>query len=233
MIADLTFPCAGVLTGDLVGSRQHGENDVSRTMQVLERAARDIGADLGVDKIFQRYRGDGWQVFLPEAEGSLRAALRLHAATAAAEALPSRIAIGFGPATLPGTRDLAAASGDAFTMAGDVLADMPRDLRLALPNMLSSTMHALLLFVDRESQGWNRTQGEAIFEALRVDQPTQEQIADKTGVSRQAIQSRLSGTALNALREGIAAYENTLSDLCAQMQREPLASQESKTECLR
>ncbi len=213
MVETAAHVFASVLTGDLVASRRHGPDALDEAMQVLERASHDIGEDTGAPPLFQRHRGDGWQIFLPMAQTGLRAALRIQAALVAAGSLSTRIGIGVGPAQIPDDGNLAAASGVAFHMAGDVLAGMGRGTQLALPRIpgaLGEALGALMLFVDREAQGWNRTQGQALFEALRVQAPTQEEIAQKAGVTRQAVQSRLSGTALDALQETLRVYEDRM-----------------------
>ncbi|WP_300445014.1 hypothetical protein [uncultured Mameliella sp.] len=216
MTQALAHDFASVLTGDLVASRRHGAEALDEAMQVLDRASRDIGEDLDTKPVFQRHRGDGWQLVLPMGQYGLRAALRIQAALAAAGSLATRIGIGVGPAHIPDDGDLAAASGAAFHMAGDVLAGLARGTHLALPPIpgaLGDALGALMLFVDREAQGWNRTQGQALFEALRIQTPTQEEIAQKVGVTRQAVQSRLSGTALDALQETLRVYESRIDTI--------------------
>ena len=216
MTQALAHDFASVLTGDLVASRRHGAEALDEAMQVLDRASRDIGEDLDTKPVFQRHRGDGWQLVLPMGQYGLRAALRIQAALAAAGSLATRIGIGVGPAHIPDDGDLAAASGAAFHMAGDVLAGLARGTHLAMPPIpgaLGDALGALMLFVDREAQGWNRTQGQALFEALRIQTPTQEEIAQKVGVTRQAVQSRLSGTALDALQETLRVYESRIDTI--------------------
>lgn len=216
MTQALAHDFASVLTGDLVASRRHGAEALDEAMQVLDRASRDIGEDLDTKPVFQRHRGDGWQLVLPMGQYGLRAALRIQAALAAAGSLSTRIGIGVGPARIPDDGNLAAASGAAFHMAGDVLAGLARGTHLALPPIpgaLGDALGALMLFVDREAQGWNGTQGQALFEALRVQTPTQEEIAQKVGVTRQAVQSRLSGTALDALQETLRVYESRIDTI--------------------
>ncbi len=216
MTQALAHDFASVLTGDLVASRRHGAEALDEAMQVLDRASRDIGEDLDTKPVFQRHRGDGWQLVLPMGQYGLRAALRIQAALAAAGSLATRIGIGVGLAHIPDDGNLAAASGAAFHMAGDVLAGLARGTHLALPpipSALGDALGALMLFVDREAQGWNRTQGQALFEALRIQTPTQEEIAQKVGVTRQAVQSRLSGTALDALQETLRVYESRIDTI--------------------
>lgn len=210
-----TFSFAAVLTGDFIGSRRDA-GALTHAMQVLETVVQDLPDDPHVTPVFDRYRGDGWQLFLPEGEPGLRVALRITAALKRDTALPTRIALGFGGAELPENQDLGAASGDAFVVAGDVLAGMDRNQRLAIPYVddpAQAAYEALILFMDSESRNWTSGQAEALYEALRQTSPTQDDIASKLGVTRQAIQSRLSGTALNAIQQGLHAFERRLRDL--------------------
>lgn len=206
------FPFAAVLTGDFVGSRRDADALV-QAMQVLRGFVADLPDDLHMTPVFDRYRGDGWQVLLPEAQPGLRVALRIIAALKRDAALPTRIALGFGPAQLPSDHDLGAASGPAFLDAGDALSGMDRQQRLAIPRAsdpAQSAYGALVAFLDHESQGWTRGQAEALDKALRLSAPTQDEIATSLGVTRQAVQSRLSGTALAAITAALHAFESRL-----------------------
>ena len=91
MTQALAHDFASVLTGDLVASRRHGAEALDEAMQVLDRASRDIGEDLDTKPVFQRHRGDGWQLVLPMGQYGLRAALRIQAALAAAGSLATRL----------------------------------------------------------------------------------------------------------------------------------------------
>lgn len=210
-----TYSLAAVLTGDFIGSRRNA-SALQHAMDVLQTVASDLPGDLNCSVIFDRYRGDGWQILLTEGRHGLRAALRIIAALQHANALPTRIALGFGQAALPPDNDLGAASGPAFVTAGDVLAAMDRNQRLAIPRIpdpAHAAYKALVLFLDSESRNWTRGQAEAMYEALRLQPQTQEEIASRLGVTRQAIQSRLSGTTLGAVEEALHAFETRMKDM--------------------
>ncbi len=207
-----TFQFAAVLTGDLIKSRKRTNDAVDQAMSVLAAATKDLAHDFNIDPqkvIFERFRGDGWQVFLPQGEIALRASLRLIAQlTAQGDGMATRIGIGLGKASLPADRRLGAASGEAFTVAGDVLENQDRNARISSPSMGNPAMTAMIMLLDWQSQNWTPAQAAALFEAMRDDTPTQEEIAGRFGVSRQAIQMRLAGTGLHAIREAFWAFES-------------------------
>jgi len=205
---------AAVLTGDIRDSRRMDDAALARAMGLIEQTATDIGTDLTCDLRFDRHRGDGWQIFLPRARNALRAALRISAAlTAQGDGLQTRIAIGIGTATIPANGDLGAASGTAFVEAGDMLDSMERHETIVIDRQVGTVMTAMIGLLDWQAQNWTAPQAAALFEALRHRTPTQEEIATKFGVSRQAIQLRLAGTALPAIREAIYAFERHIRDL--------------------
>ena len=72
------FPAAAVLTGDIVSSRRATDADLDDAMQRIASAAADIADDSALTiHQFDRFRGDGWQLFLPSAALALRATLRI------------------------------------------------------------------------------------------------------------------------------------------------------------
>lgn len=226
MSGERHFPLAAVLTGDLVASRKHDAAAVNTAMRVLGEATAGLAGDWGdmaSPVIFDRYRGDGWQLFLPAGEMALRTALRLVAALAREPASPiaTRIGVGLGEANLPDSGDLAAASGAAFTDAGDMLEALGRQQRLALPPTVGEPLRAVAQLLDWQSQNWTQAQAEALYEALQKDAPTQEQIAERFQVSRQAVQIRLARAGVHAIRHALRVYESELRTLWTADDREP------------
>jgi hypothetical protein len=215
MACETHHPFAAVLTGDIVKSRGLTDRALSGVMDTLADSVSDIGKDLGLHAGFARYRGDGWQAFLPEGAPALRAALRLIAAlTARHKGAATRMTIGLGAADLPPDRALGAASGAAFVTSGDLLAAQERWQRLTLAPRAGQALCAVTQLLDWQARQWTAPQAEALFEALRIQTPTQEEIAARIGgVTRQAIQIRLSGTGLPAIQEALHVFESTVADL--------------------
>ncbi len=200
-----------VLTGDLVGSAERTPASVDEAMRALRQAARDLDAWTGADTHFSRFRGDGWQLYLASPAPSLAAVLLLVASLRTRRTgLETRIALGFGPIQKLGRRrkGLADAAGQAFTLSGRALDAMPRHRRIALagPGVVLPWHRALFELAAWNAGRWTPEQAEAV--ALALDpraRRTQAEIAGVLGVTRQAVQSRLSGAGWDALSGAVEA----------------------------
>lgn len=199
---------ATVLTGDLVASRKAGRPEVDAAMQALSDAAADFGRDHGHDLRFTRFRGDGWQVLVPDANLALEATLFLAARLRATGGqIDTRISIGIGPVDTPGSRDLSDASGPAFFTSGDHLEKIGRRQRLHIAGVDVGPWHvAVIDLLDHILAGWSAPQAEAVALALRSDAPTQDDIAAELGITRQAVQSRLAGAGFSFLDSAREAF---------------------------
>lgn len=208
-----------VLTGDLIDSSLAGPAAVDAAMTSLGSSAAAIAAFAGADTRFSRFRGDGWQLVLPSPSVSLRATLLLIARLRAADlGLATRIAIGVGAVDSLGSQDLSDAAGPAFTTSGHLLDRMPHDRRLAIAGprtpdrppfrQIVTPFHtAILALVDQQSQRWTAAQAEAIALTLTQPQKTHAQLADRLGVTRQAVQARLAAAGLSALEPALTAFD--------------------------
>lgn len=196
-----------VLTGDLIASTRHPSAWADAAMAALESAARDW--PLG-DLRFTRFRGDGWQILVPEPADALRVALRMAAALAAADTgLATRIAIGIGGVTSTGTRDLSDAAGRAFTRSGRGLDAMPRGRVWAVSGGagLPPWVDALVALAEWHVAGWTAGQAAVVADVLTPIDATQEERAARMGLSRQAWKARLDGSGIAAWRPALTAWE--------------------------
>lgn len=200
---------AAVLTGDLVGSSRAGPAAVERAMARLAATATEIaGWTPGDDARFTRFRGDGWQMHLADPGHALRAALRVIAALAVPDGLPTRAAIGVGRVDSLGDASLADADGPAFAASGRALDAMGRGRRLAVDGDGVSEMHrALVALLDERSARWTRLQAEAMAAALDPHAAPARALAARLGISPQAMSYRLTGAGLPAIRGALAAWE--------------------------
>ncbi|MBI1172140.1 hypothetical protein GC209_12125 [bacterium] len=200
-----------VLTGDLIASTKAEGAAVDRAMQTLARAARMIGGWAGHDTRFTRFRGDGWQIYLARPGLVLRAMLFLTAYMRAADTgLATRMAIAIAPYDRLGEAGLSGASGLAFERSGRELDRMRRHDTLAFaagPAAWEPWQGAVLTLAEWQAGRWTREQAEAMAMALDPLAPTQDQIAQSLGITRQAVQARLKGAGLAALHAALAAFE--------------------------
>jgi hypothetical protein len=201
---------AAVLTGDLIGSTGAGPNAVDHAMRALADAAAHLSQEAACDTRFTRFRGDGWQIYLDHPRHALRAALLMTAALRATEkGLATRISVGIGQITRLGDKGLSDASGDAFVISGHGLDLMPKSKRLVIAGGgVDAKWHTPIFdLVEWQSGRWSREQAEAVMLALGPDRPSFRDIAAGLGISRQALQARLSSAGYHALEEALHTFE--------------------------
>ncbi|MFN3846923.1 MAG: hypothetical protein ACK4RZ_14030 [Paracoccaceae bacterium] len=193
-----------VLTGDLILSTRSTSAQVDDTMGLIEGAARRFSA---ISR-FQRYRGDGWQVYIGTAGLGLGAMVYLSARLAAGAGLASRVALGLGKASGLDQDSLGMASGSAFVDSGRALDAMEGTQRLALAGVGVDPLHrALVAYIDAQVQDWSPQQAEAV--ALSLDPEgllPQQALAGQLGISRQAFAARLNAAGFSLVETATHAF---------------------------
>jgi len=202
--------CA-VLTGDLINSRRAGTAAVAQTFDHLRDAATRFGTAWDLDLRFTRYRGDGWQIVLTTPGLLLDAALYFMARLKAERSeIATRISIGVGRVETLGSRDLSDATGPAFFTSGDLLGGMGRNRMFALAGEgIGVAQVAIVDLAEGIATGWTATQAQAAALHFEGRLERHEDIAQELGVTRQAVQSRLSGA-------GLSYFDNALYALRTQ-----------------
>ncbi len=175
---------------------------------------RDCATRLGPRSDFTRFRGDGWQLRLTQPGECLRACLLILAGLRAdAAALGCRIAVGIGEEYPTDARDLSTAMGPAFIASGRALDRMKPDRILALGDLPATDPFRQLAFTvaGELASRWSHSQAEAM--ALKLDpdsgaedRRTNEAIARRLGISRQAVDARLKAADYPLLDEMMLAF---------------------------
>ncbi|MCE8038618.1 hypothetical protein [Halomonas sp. MCCC 1A11062] len=183
-----------VLTGDLVDSRK--ASDPQRLFQVLDTAIEAITARY--DGQSERYRGDGFQIALPDPAVAMPAAVLLRAAlirhSEERQRWDARIAVAIGrDSWQPGQR-VTEASGEVFVRSGqtlDTMSEGTTHLALSLVEEPSSECLALLTrFVDDLLDGWSRYSAETVYLSLWHEE-SQQALAKRLGISQPSVHKRL------------------------------------------
>jgi hypothetical protein len=199
---------AAILTGDLVRSVEGAPRAIDFSIGALSAGADEI-AHWGAGRTrFTRFRGDGWQIHLSSDGLALRAALFLAACLRTAETgLRTRVGCGVG-AVERLDDDLGRSAGPAFVRSGRALDRMPRGRWLLIDGLGPAPWAgAAVELADWIAARWSREQAEAVSLALDPSGPSQGEIAARLGVTRQAVQARLSGAGFQALAGTLAAFE--------------------------
>lgn len=204
---------AAVFTGDLIGSVRAGNANVDKAMAVLQQASAALANIVeGEETRFDRHRGDGWQMYLSRPHLIFTASLLLTARLRAADiGLATRISIGLGTIDRLGDAGLSAASGHAFTLSGRGLDSMLRSSkRIALTGAGATEKWQAAIFhlTDWQASKWSREQAEIVALTLEMKDPTQAKLAEKLGISRQAVQSRLQASGYPAMEWAHYAFQS-------------------------
>jgi hypothetical protein len=206
---------AAILTGDLVGSTRAGPEAVEKAMKVLARSSADLEdyCDIGPTR-FTRSRGDGWQIVIMPTRMTLRAVTFLIARLRAADVdIETRIGIGLGTITKPGTYDLSDAAGTAFVNSGYALDDIIPSDRLAVRGLPQAELlwyESALETLSYLSGRWSKEQAQALIWRLPIRTIPLHAIGDHLNISRQALSSRLAVAGEKPIMAAIRAAEATL-----------------------
>ena len=197
-----------VLTGDLIGSKKADAHEITKTFQLIETTTREYGDKRGFDPRFTRFRGDGWQVIQPEPGLILDFVLTIVSRLRASqESIETRIAVGVGEYTTLGTRDLSDASGDAFFLSGRAIERMSPKRQLYITgDGIGPSEEALGHLCSFIANSWTSTQATAVALALDPSRPKHHEIAEKLAITRQAVQSRLSGAGYPEIEAAVQAF---------------------------
>lgn len=203
-----------ILTGDLIRSTEASPQAIEEAMRII----RDCAAALGPRSDFTRFRGDGWQIRLVRPGDCLGACLLILARLRSEPRLPGcRIAVGIGAEEPGDAPDLSTAMGPAFTASGRALDRMKPDRLLALdgewPGRGRIDLFQKLAFTVASDLAGRWTTGQAEAMALKLDpgsppdeRQSNEAIARKLGITRQAVDARLRAADYPLLEEMIQAF---------------------------
>jgi|ETNmetMinimDraft_26_1059896.scaffolds.fasta_scaffold57837_2 hypothetical protein len=205
-----------VLTGDIVRSTALSESGgVSVGKLVRDAAARmKKMLDGSVEYEVSAFRGDGWQLFVPRAELSIRAALFMRAALLAARKdspTHTRCAVGIGRITNRTGTSITEWSGPAFTMSGRALDRAASDERLTVACAdpeIGETLNVLAQLIELGAGRWSSRQAQSLCGALGG--LTQKEIALhqwKGRRTQQAVQQHLRSAGWGSIQRGLEYSE--------------------------
>ena len=194
-----------VLTGDFIGSEQLPGAELDATVQVVADTLRETAGD-GLLR-FARSRGDGWQAALAPHVGPLRAALSVAAALRADDALATRTAIAVGTPLDDLPDDLNAATGPTFTASGRALDRLAGDRHII--DASGGALDACARLADAIAQTWTAAQARTALHLLHPSGPTRAEVAERIGISRQAVDKSAHGAQLPAILDALEMIEPT------------------------
>lgn len=205
----------GVLTGDVVGSQRIKDKDhFNRTLDAVLRLIEER-----FEARCDRYRGDGFQVVIPDPGSSMTAAILIRAALI--QQSPSRqnmwdarIVLGVGSGDVPDPERFAQADGQAFVLSGqglDDLSDTPD--RLAIVTSSSEhdeTLTLMTRFVDDILTHWSRFSAEVVSLSL-LREESQQALAQRLGRAQPTINRRLAVARWPLIRDYLSYMQQIMN----------------------
>ncbi|PXX99431.1 hypothetical protein [Halomonas sp. LBP4] len=202
-----------VLTGDVIDSRKVA--DAARLHRVLDATLAELAERHGGRG--ERYRGDGFQLALPDAEEAMTAAVWLRAAliqhSETHQRWDARIAVAVGQDDWQPDEGVAEADGEVFVRSGRAL-DALDASHLAVellegPN--DGCLALLTRFLDDLIDGWSRYSAEIVI--LSLDRTTTQQaLAERLGIRQPSVHKRLRAARWELLADTLAHFGQRLAN---------------------
>lgn len=201
-----------VLTGDIVNSTRLSAGVVSDAFSRMDDTVQQVRSwEDGVAVQFERYRGDGWQLYLDEARFGVRVAVLLRAACIAAGA-DTRLAIGIGSASAATFENPGTADGPAFRLSGRGLEQLGKHQRMGIfleghDTRLAESATALL---DTLMSRWTARQAEVVALSLARPSPSQAEIGEKLSIGQSSVFKHYHAAGGSAVELALEAFEAVL-----------------------
>lgn len=204
-----------VLTGDVIESRQ--VHDPQRLFGVLDATLHELAERYAGQG--ERYRGDGFQLALPNPTDAMTAAVLLRAAlikhSEDQQRWDARIAMAVGSDHWDPEQRVTQASGETFVRSGqslDAMSDSHAHLQLnVVDEKESGCLDLLTRFVDDLMDGWSRYSAEAVYLTLWHDE-SQQALAERLGISQPGMHKRLRAARWPLLADYLAYISQRLKD---------------------
>lgn len=201
----------GVITGDIVNSNSLSDEAHQICLQQLEQTISILVDEFNAQG--DVFRGDAFQVFVPDPKHTLRAAilLRLTLMTCVKGA-DARVSIGIGEYNQLESELRKTAKGEAFVLSGRELESIKEQrLALALSSVYQTTPTNLLLiqYLDFVITGLSEKQAEVLLPRLLYSHLTQDALAEKTKINRRSLASRLQRANSHLIMRTLDVFESS------------------------
>lgn len=199
---------SAVITGDLVRSSKIAPDRYNLILQQLEQTLATLSPD---HMDFSIYRGDGFQLYLPDPEQSLTAALLIRLNLIALDA-DCRLSIGLGNIDSKRSQ-ISMSTGEAFTLSGrglEALKDVYWSMHL--PQSPSNDWQLLLRFADVLLQQMTARQAQVLYGYFTGDYPSHQHLADQMQTSRANITQLLNQAHYTLFQDLLSQFKRFLGE---------------------
>ncbi len=209
-----------VLTGDLIGSTRLTVDVLEAVRDGLLAAVKTYGRRYpgAVEGEPEFFRGDSWQLLVPDPRLSLRMALYLAACLKAQYNLRTRIAIGVGTVDRVTRNRISLSTGEAFVLSGQTLDAMSRRYRFDITGSVDARLESqatwfsvILHLCSGLIIRWTQRQAAVLAAALLSEDSDFEVIgaAQTPPVTKQAVSKVLIAANWRYLLEAVNLFETS------------------------
>jgi hypothetical protein len=202
----------GVVTGDIVNSSALSDAEHQACLQQIEQTIAIFQDEFHAQG--DVFRGDEFQVFVPNPKDALRCAVLLRLTLMKrVKGADARVSVGIGKYKQIETELRKTAKGEAFQLSGRALKDMDEErLKLSLPDTVEAnpSRDLLIRHLDSIITGLSEKQAEVLFPRLLYPELTQDALSVKTGIHRRSLASRLQRANASLILDTLDTLETTL-----------------------
>ncbi|HHY0479583.1 hypothetical protein [Vibrio parahaemolyticus] len=206
---------AGVITGDIVDSGKLSKEEHKNCLISLDRMIEKLANSYGTKG--DVFRGDEFQLFVPDYWHSLRYAIVLRLCIMfTVKNADARVSLGIGQYSDLNDELRKTAKGEAFELSGRGLGNIRDErLKISLANVdvQSSSIGLLIRHLDSIVTGLSQKQAEVLIPKLLYPNRTQTQLSDETGIPRRTISNRLQAANSVLLIDTIEFIEKELKGI--------------------
>lgn len=213
----------GVITGDIVDSTKVESNKRTELLSAIKDMTADINQYIDNSVKIEIYRGDSFQIIIPNPLEALRIAvltrLGLQCRTPDTknkkrqENWDARISLGIGSISF-NSSTIVESDGEAFRNSGREFDLLGKNERMAVSTPWTEINEELKVstkFADILISNWSYSQAEVVYYYL-LERITQKELAKKLGLSPQALNKRLVGAKVDAIELYLTRFEQIIKE---------------------
>lgn len=205
-----------IITGDIVDSTKLNLAERDVMINALKAIPEMLNQISQVS--MEIFRGDSFQIQLPDAAMSAKAAiairawLRSQSAISAKSPLDARLAIGIGGADFQ-SDSLSTSDGEAYRLSGRLLDKMQKSrLEIATPwSKVNDELKLATAFVDDIVSSWTQNQSKIMLLFLQTSKSHSE-LAQELDISRQMVDKSLKASKEDLIESYIIRFEQLINE---------------------
>jgi len=211
----------GVITGDIVDSTKIESNKRTDLLLALKETIADINEYIDKSVKAEIYRGDSFQIVIPNPVETLRIAIlvrlglqnRTPENSTRLKKWDARISIGIGDISFNAS-SIVESDGEAFRNSGRAFDRLGKNDRLAIStpwNEIDEELKVSTKFADILIGSWSYSQIEVLYRYF-LEKITQRELAKGLNLSPQTLNKRIVGAKVEVIEMYIARFEQIIKE---------------------